>query len=50
VTDGLKIVVNAVDISQVEELEIERKIKNLSNMRHPLIAWPIEFAFALSEW
>jgi hypothetical protein len=49
VKDGMEIVVKAFDVSQFETGEVEREIENLSNLRHPLIAAPIGFAFARSE-
>jgi hypothetical protein len=47
--DGVQIVVKAFDVSQFEGLEVERAIENLSNLRHPLIAALIGFAFSEGE-
>jgi hypothetical protein len=46
--EGLEIVVKAFEVSQFDSGEVERKIENLSNLRHPLIAVPIGFAFAFA--
>jgi hypothetical protein len=46
-TDGMEIVVKAFDVSEFDSGEVERKMANLSNLRHPLIAAPM--GFALSE-
>jgi hypothetical protein len=43
--DGLAIVVKAFDVSKFDSGEIDQEIENLSNLRHPLIAAPIGFAF-----
>jgi hypothetical protein len=46
VKDGLQIVVKAFDVSEFDSGEVEIEIENLSNLRHPLIAAPIGFAFS----
>jgi hypothetical protein len=46
VKDGMEIVMTAFDVSQFEAFEVEREIEILLNLRHPLIAWPIDFALA----
>jgi hypothetical protein len=45
-TDGLEIGVKAFDISESKTGKIEMEIKNMSNLRHPMIAAPIGFALA----
>jgi hypothetical protein len=45
----MEIVVEAFDVSEFETGEVEREIENLSNLRHPLIAAPIGFAFSEGE-
>jgi hypothetical protein len=45
----MEIVVEEFDVSQFEAGEIEREIENLSNLRHPLIAGPIGFAYSEGE-
>jgi hypothetical protein len=47
--DGLEIVVEAFDVSEFESRKVEKEIENLSNLRHPLIAAPIGFAFGDGE-
>jgi hypothetical protein len=47
--DGTEILVEAFDISQFDSGKVEREIENLSNLRHPLIAAPIGFAFSPRE-
>jgi hypothetical protein len=42
----MEIVVQAFNVSEFDSWEIEREIENLSNLRHPLIAAPIGFAFS----
>jgi hypothetical protein len=46
VSDGLQIVVEAVDVSEFEAGEVEREMENLSNLRHPLISKTIGFTLA----
>jgi hypothetical protein len=47
--DGMEIVVKAFDVSEFDSGEVEMEIANLSNLRHPLIAAPIGFAFSEGE-
>jgi hypothetical protein len=47
--DGMEIVVKAFDVSEFEAGEVEMEIENLSNLRHPVIAAPIGFAFSEGE-
>jgi hypothetical protein len=53
VKDGMEmemeIVAKAFDVSEFEAGEVDREIENLSNLRHPLIAAPIGFAFSEGE-
>jgi hypothetical protein len=47
--DGMEIVVKVFDISEFEAADIDREMENLSNLRHPLIAAPIELTIAFLE-